>query len=119
MPQVDVVSFPEDANCKVCLKYVGEKTSIEVSSPSKIDPSIFEAREGSKRKKLIDALVASLGKEVLITDLTKIIYGSSNPSFKGPLNNVLKGMSETIDKKKLNCELLKTKTTIGLFEKEK
>lgn len=56
-------------------------------------------REGSNRHNAIMLLLEKIGKKVLITDLSKAVYG--NKTSAGPLKGVLKGVAFVINANKL------------------
>jgi hypothetical protein len=70
-------------------------------------------KKGAKtnRQKLIDIFMEHLGKPLSQEVLLKAVYGASGPELRGPLNMVLKGVTEyNIATKKIPYKLEKTKT---------
>ena len=86
----------------------------------------FGEREGTNRKRLIDALMAKRGDFVKLDDLVSAVYGKpADPKvtaqFKGPLSMVMKGLKVMIDKNALPVDLVKQKNgkdiAYGLIDK--
>jgi hypothetical protein len=73
----------------------------------------FGLREGSNREKLVDCLLAAKGKPVTIAACLKATYGNSKEEGKGPLNMVIKGMSDMIAKNKIKMTIVREKNKDG------
>ena len=108
-------------------KKAAKKKSI--TKPKKVEPSgnqtkiaiEFDAREGTNKEKLINALYDSYKKQVPVSQLLKKVYGSMNEENKGALGMVMKGVIVAIKKHKLSYSLIKEKNekelTFGLHPK--
>lgn len=89
------------------------------ANPAPADPNAlnFGEREGTKRKRLIDVLVANRGKFVPQADIIRAVYGDDakgddakvTADFKGPLSMVMKGLTGMIEKNKMPVTLQKQK----------
>jgi len=92
-------------------------TNTQADAPADPNALAFGEREGTKRKRLIDALVAKRGQYVPQAELIRAVYGDEakgddaavTANFKGPLSMVLKGLGGMIEKNKLPVSLQKQK----------
>lgn len=69
----------------------------------------FEARQGTNRQKLIDALASNFRKPVTVNSLLKSVYGSQNVENKTALAMSMRGALATIKSKRLPYRIEKTK----------
>lgn len=102
---------------KVAAKAKTQPSATASGQPPKQTGTIrdqFGLREGSNREKLVDCLLEAKGKPVAIAGLLKAVYGSAKEEGKGPLNMVLKGTQDMIDKNKIKMEIVRAKDDKGV-----
>lgn len=68
----------------------------------------FDARPGTRRQKLLDAM-ANSRKPVATSVLLKSVYGSAKPENKGALKMSMRGAALTIKTKRLPFKIVKVK----------
>ncbi len=81
----------------------------------------FKTNTGKNRGKLLAALASAKNSQVKVESLLKAVYNSSNKEARGKLMMVMKGLTDTIDKKHLPFQVKKEReggeTSYGLYDK--
>jgi hypothetical protein len=76
---------------------------------------------GTNREKLLNHLEKNVGTLLPISSLMNAVYGTSGKEFKGPLNMVMKGLTDVFIKNEIKMEIRKSRidkeTHFGLYNK--